>query len=161
MCLCTRTSASTPIFQPRPTNASFLFNRTSNSMTFSSPTTTIQHRFASQQSKPSTIIGGEEPIEAEVVDAQYVEYEERASNNTSSTITQQEEFARPNLFAVVQVGGKQYKVAKGDLISVEKIEAEVDTQIKLQKVCAHLFIICFASHIISRCCCYYCIASIL
>ena len=29
------------------------------------------------------------------------------------------------MFAVVKTGGKQYRVTKGDLIRVEKLEAEV------------------------------------
>lgn len=35
------------------------------------------------------------------------------------------------MFAIVQTGGKQYKVSEGDVISVEKIERNVGETIKL------------------------------
>jgi hypothetical protein len=98
-----------------------------------SPFTHHQLRFASSQTAATTninkpvIIGGEEPIEAEVVDAEY--YDEESAQSVS------QQFSRPSLFAVVQIGGKQYKVSKGDLISVEKIPVDVEQQIKFQKVC--------------------------
>jgi len=38
------------------------------------------------------------------------------------------------MFAVVKTGGKQYKVAKGDVITVEKIDGEVGSEIELGDV---------------------------
>ncbi len=35
------------------------------------------------------------------------------------------------MFAIVQTGGKQYKVSEGDIISVEKLENAVGDKIKL------------------------------
>jgi large subunit ribosomal protein L21 len=35
------------------------------------------------------------------------------------------------MYAIVLSGGKQYKVSEGDLIDVEKLEAEVGSQVKL------------------------------
>ncbi len=38
------------------------------------------------------------------------------------------------MFAVMEAGGKQYKVAKNDVISVEKMNAKVGGEIKISKV---------------------------
>ncbi|MFL0195781.1 50S ribosomal protein L21 [Clostridium sp. WILCCON 0269] len=38
------------------------------------------------------------------------------------------------MYAVVATGGKQYKVSEGDIIYVEKLEAEVDSTVELDKV---------------------------
>jgi large subunit ribosomal protein L21 len=38
------------------------------------------------------------------------------------------------MFAVLQTGGKQYKVAKGDTIQVEKLPGEVGDQVELANV---------------------------
>ena len=38
------------------------------------------------------------------------------------------------MFAVVKTGGKQYKVAQGDVIQVEKLEAEVGKSVDLGEV---------------------------
>jgi large subunit ribosomal protein L21 len=38
------------------------------------------------------------------------------------------------MFAVVKTGGKQYKVAQGDVIQVEKIEGEANATINLGEV---------------------------
>jgi len=38
------------------------------------------------------------------------------------------------MFAVIRTGGKQYKVANGDVIRVEKLEAEAGTSITLEDV---------------------------
>lgn len=38
------------------------------------------------------------------------------------------------MYAVVATGGKQYKVSEGDIIYVEKLEAEIDSTIELDKV---------------------------
>lgn len=40
-------------------------------------------------------------------------------------------------FAIIGVGGKQYRVAAGDTITTEKIDAEVGATVKLQ----HVFLI--------------------
>ena len=33
------------------------------------------------------------------------------------------------MYAIIQTGGKQYKVAVGDVVSVEKLNAEIDTEV--------------------------------
>jgi large subunit ribosomal protein L21 len=38
------------------------------------------------------------------------------------------------MYAVVETGGKQYKVSKGDLIKVEKIAGEVGAKVELDQV---------------------------
>ncbi|MBI6871680.1 50S ribosomal protein L21 [Clostridium aciditolerans] len=38
------------------------------------------------------------------------------------------------MYAVVVTGGKQYRVAQGDVIYVEKLNAEVDTTVELDNV---------------------------
>jgi large subunit ribosomal protein L21 len=36
------------------------------------------------------------------------------------------------MYAVIQTGGKQYRVAQGDLLQVEKLEAEVGAKVKFE-----------------------------
>ena len=36
------------------------------------------------------------------------------------------------MYAIVQTGGKQYKAQVGDVISVEKLDAEVGAEVRLQ-----------------------------
>ena len=38
------------------------------------------------------------------------------------------------MYAVIQTGGKQYRVSKGDILRVEKIDSEEGASIKLDKV---------------------------
>ncbi len=38
------------------------------------------------------------------------------------------------MFAVIKTGGKQYKVAKDDVIRVEKLDAEAGAEVKLDQV---------------------------
>lgn len=38
------------------------------------------------------------------------------------------------MYAVIETGGKQYKVAEGDVIYVEKLDAEVDSTVELGNV---------------------------
>lgn len=40
------------------------------------------------------------------------------------------------MYAVVVTGGKQYKVSEGDVIFVEKLEAEVDSKVEIKDVLA-------------------------
>jgi len=40
------------------------------------------------------------------------------------------------MYAVLLTGGKQYKVSEGDVIYVEKLDAEVDSTIELNEVLA-------------------------
>lgn len=40
------------------------------------------------------------------------------------------------MYAVVATGGKQYKVSEGDVIFVEKLDAEVDATVELDSVLA-------------------------
>ena len=39
-----------------------------------------------------------------------------------------------NSYAIVQTGGKQYRVAEGEILKVEKLEAEPGSEIKLNDV---------------------------
>ncbi|WP_165044366.1 MULTISPECIES: 50S ribosomal protein L21 [unclassified Adlercreutzia] len=39
------------------------------------------------------------------------------------------------MYAIVKTGGKQYKVAAGDRINIEKIDAEVGATIELEAIC--------------------------
>ncbi len=38
------------------------------------------------------------------------------------------------MYAIVETGGKQYKVSKGDVITVEKLDAEAGSEVALDKV---------------------------
>ena len=38
------------------------------------------------------------------------------------------------MYAIIETGGKQYKVTEGDVIRVEKLEVEVDSKITIDKV---------------------------
>lgn len=38
------------------------------------------------------------------------------------------------MFAVVETGGKQYRVESGDVLNVEKLEGEVGTEVQLKTV---------------------------
>ena len=38
------------------------------------------------------------------------------------------------MYAVIKTGGKQYKVAEGDVLRVEKLNAEVNTTVELTEV---------------------------
>ncbi len=40
------------------------------------------------------------------------------------------------MFAVIETGGKQYKVAQGDILFIEKIDAEAEATVKFDKVLA-------------------------
>lgn len=40
------------------------------------------------------------------------------------------------MYAVVKTGGKQYRVQEGDVIYVEKLDAEVDSTVELEEVLA-------------------------
>lgn len=40
------------------------------------------------------------------------------------------------MYAVLQTGGKQYKVSEGDVIFIEKLDAEVDSTIELKSLLA-------------------------
>lgn len=39
------------------------------------------------------------------------------------------------MYAIVKTGGKQYKVAPGDKLNVEKLDAEVGSEVELQAIC--------------------------
>ena len=40
------------------------------------------------------------------------------------------------MYAVIQTGGKQYRVAPGDTIQVEKLPGEIGTEVEFAKVLA-------------------------
>jgi len=83
-----------------------------------------------QQSEPVNV-GGEEADEIEVqdVDIQEKQYVKKIRLRNKSVVE-----LKKMLFAVVHVGGKQYKVVKGDLLTVNRIPVDVGTQISLDKV---------------------------
>ena len=39
------------------------------------------------------------------------------------------------MYAIVKTGGKQYKVAEGDKIAVEKLDAEIGSEVQLNAIC--------------------------
>ena len=39
------------------------------------------------------------------------------------------------MYAIVKTGGKQYKVAPGDKINIEKLPAEVGDKVALETIC--------------------------
>ena len=39
------------------------------------------------------------------------------------------------MYAIVKTGGKQYKVAVGDKLNIEKLNAEVGDEVELQAIC--------------------------
>ena len=39
------------------------------------------------------------------------------------------------MYAIVKTGGKQYKVAPGDKLNVEKLDAEVGAKVELEAIC--------------------------
>lgn len=39
------------------------------------------------------------------------------------------------MYAIVKTGGKQYKVAAGDKINIEKLDAEVGAKVELEAIC--------------------------
>ena len=39
------------------------------------------------------------------------------------------------MYAIVKTGGKQYKVVPGDVLSIEKIEAEAGDTVELETIC--------------------------
>ena len=40
------------------------------------------------------------------------------------------------MYAVIKTGGKQYRVQKGDIIHIEKLEVEVDSSVAFEEVLA-------------------------
>jgi len=40
------------------------------------------------------------------------------------------------MYAIIETGGKQYKVQEGDVLKVEKLKADVDSVVKIDKVLA-------------------------
>ena len=40
------------------------------------------------------------------------------------------------MYAIIETGGKQYRVENGDVIYVEKLDAEVDAEVTFDKVVA-------------------------
>ena len=40
------------------------------------------------------------------------------------------------MYAIIETGGKQYKVAEGDVVFIEKLDAEADSEVVFDKVIA-------------------------
>jgi large subunit ribosomal protein L21 len=51
-----------------------------------------------------------------------------------SNITHSVSDWRPNIYAVVETGGKQYRVAPGQVIQVERLNVEKGSQVELDRV---------------------------
>ena len=45
-----------------------------------------------------------------------------------------DKFGGDRMFAVIKTGGKQYKVEKGSVIKVEKLAADVDSDVEIKEV---------------------------
>lgn len=64
----------------------------------------------------------------------------RARENTAHQVwvpqapTHPRSKGKPSMYAIVKTGGKQYKVAEGDLVKVEKIEGEAGTSVSLSPI---------------------------
>lgn len=58
----------------------------------------------------------------------------KQQNNENKTESESESTTTPTSFAVVHIGGHQYKVSEGDLIFTEKLDAPVSSQIIFNKV---------------------------
>jgi len=43
---------------------------------------------------------------------------------------------KKRIYAIIETGGKQYKVQEGDVLKVEKLKADVDSVVKIDKVLA-------------------------
>ena len=39
------------------------------------------------------------------------------------------------MYAIVKTGGKQYKVAEGDKLNIEKLDAQVGDKVELEAIC--------------------------
>lgn len=63
--------------------------------------------------------------------AYYGQFKESASSALCSEPKYQ---VGANMYAVIETGGKQYKVANGDVVYVEKLEAENDTTVEFKVV---------------------------
>ncbi|KAL0487646.1 RPL21 mitochondrial [Acrasis kona] len=83
------------------------------------------------------MIGGEYESEDDEMEEQIVEAQEvkvKDSVQRASTISKSVADLRQLLFAVVAVGGKQYKVVEGDIIIVNRIPVDIGTKLVLNKV---------------------------
>lgn len=49
-------------------------------------------------------------------------------------LTASQEFRRPSMFAIIETGGKQYRVQKGDVIYVEKLDVNVGDTYEFKEV---------------------------
>jgi len=144
-------SSTTTPFQPLNNHFSAIVRSISINRTL------YKNNINNNNNNNTTVIGGEEShleeeeaeveavvaeetvvelIEAEFEESSFEESEDTTILNRSKQQmkVQQKQFERPQLFAVIQTGGKQYRVAPGDMIAIDKIPVNVDTQVKFQKV---------------------------
>ena len=56
------------------------------------------------------------------------------ANNHSSKALGEQDYGESNMYAVIVTGGKQYKVAEGEFLKVEKLDAETGATIEFDKV---------------------------
>src|SRR3712207_7546625 len=57
-----------------------------------------------------------------------------AWERSSATLPATNTFGGVRMYAVIKTGGKQYKVAEGQVLRVEKLNAEVNETVELQEV---------------------------
>ena len=57
-----------------------------------------------------------------------------AWKRSSATLPATNTFGGVRMYAVIKTGGKQYKVAEGQVLRVEKLNAEVNETVELQEV---------------------------
>ena len=56
------------------------------------------------------------------------------ANNHSSKALGEQDYGESNMYAVIVTGGKQYKVAEGEFLKVEKLDVETGASIEFDKV---------------------------
>src|SRR5690606_16041688 len=56
------------------------------------------------------------------------------ATNHYSQAPGEQDYGESNMYAVIVTGGKQYKVAEGEFLRVEKLEAETGSTIELDRV---------------------------
>ena len=50
------------------------------------------------------------------------------------TLTGENLYRRCTMYAIIKTGGKQYKVSEGDLVRVEKLNAEIGDSVSFEDV---------------------------
>jgi len=56
------------------------------------------------------------------------------ANNDSNQALGEQDYGESNMYAVIVTGGKQYKVAEGEFLKVEKLDVETGASIEFDQV---------------------------